>query len=76
MEKVVMELGGMTCPSCMDKIKTAVEHQAGVSDVKVLFNASKLKAKVDTNQSSADDVKKVVEDLGYQVNGVKEKEIA
>ena len=73
MEKVVMELGGMTCPSCMDKIKTAVEHQAGV---KVLFNAGKLKAKVDTNQSSADDVKKVVEDLGYQVNGVKEKEIA
>ncbi len=55
-----MELGGMTCPSCMDKIKTAVEHQAGVSDVKVLFNAGKLKAKVDTNQSSADDVKKVV----------------
>ena len=76
MEKVVMELGGMNCPTCMDKIKTAVEHQAGVSDVKVLFNAGKLKAKVDTNQSSADDVKKVVEDLGYQVNGVKEKEIA
>ena len=50
MEKVLMELGGMSCPSCLDKIKTAVEHQAGVSEVKVLFNAGKLKATVDSGR--------------------------
>ena len=52
MEKVLMELGGMSCPSCLDKIKTAVEHQAGVSEVKVLFNAGKLKATVDSDQTT------------------------
>ena len=75
MEKVLMELGGMSCPSCLDKIKTAAEHQAGVSEVKVLFNAGKLKATVDSDQTTAAALKQVVENLGYQVNKVKEKEL-
>ncbi|MDO4855783.1 MAG: cation transporter [Limosilactobacillus gorillae] len=75
MKKIMMELGGLSCPSCLEKIKTAVEHQAGVSEVKVLFNAGKLKATLDTNQVTAPVLKQVIENLGYQVKNVKEKEV-
>jgi len=44
MNKVTMKLDDLTCPSCMTKIEGALSHQDGVKDVKVLFNASKIKA--------------------------------
>lgn len=49
MEKVLMELGGMLCLLCLDKIKMVVEYQVGVSEVKVFFNVGKLKVIVDSD---------------------------
>ena len=43
MEEITVSLSGMTCPSCMTKIQKAVEGRPGVSEVKVLFNAGKVK---------------------------------
>ena len=43
MQKVMMKLGGMTCPSCLTKIEKAVEDVDGTDQIKVLFNAGKLK---------------------------------
>lgn len=73
MNKVTMKLGDLTCPSCMTKIEGALSHQAGVQNVKVLFNASKIKAEFDDNQTSADDLANVVTDLGYEVKSSKVK---
>lgn len=73
MTKVTMKLDDLTCPSCMTKIKGALSHQAGVDDVKVLFNASKIKAEFDDSQTSADDLANVVTDLGYTVKSAKVK---
>ncbi|KAF1302962.1 MULTISPECIES: heavy-metal-associated domain-containing protein [Enterococcus] len=75
MEKVIIQLDALTCPSCMQKIESAVGHQAGVEKVKVLFNAGKVKAEIDSSQISADTVVKVIEDLGYEVKGTKVKEL-
>lgn len=73
MTKVTMKLDDLTCPSCMTKIKGALSRQAGVDDVKVLFNASKIKAEFDDSQTSADDLANVVTDLGYTVKSAKVK---
>lgn len=43
MEKVMMKLSGMTCPSCLSKIEKAVGSLDGTDQIKVLFNAGKLK---------------------------------
>ena len=45
--KIIMQLGTLTCPSCMTKIEKAVANHDGVENVKVLFNASKVKANFD-----------------------------
>lgn len=62
-----MQLDQLTCPSCLTKIEGAVKQQPGVSNVKVLFNAGKVKADFDDTQTSADQLSDVVTKLGYEV---------
>jgi len=76
MAKAILQLGELTCPSCMTKIQKAVENQAGVSNVKVLFNAGKVRADFDESKTSADSLVQVITDLGYEVLKVKVKELA
>lgn len=73
--KITMQLDALTCPSCLTKIESAVKHTAGVGDVKVLFNAAKVKAEFDDQQVSAEDLSTVVSKLGYEVQDVKVKEL-
>lgn len=76
MEKVILQLEGLTCPACMQKIEGAISKQTGVTKAKVLFNASKVKAEIDSNQTSAAALQAVVETLGYSVESVKVKELS
>jgi len=73
MAKATMQLGTLTCPSCMTKIEKALENQSGVQTVKVLFNASKVKAAFDDSVTDADKLTDVVTGLGYEVESVKVK---
>lgn len=73
MKQAIMKLDGLTCPSCMQKIEHAVSGVAGVQDVKVLFNAAKLKTHYDAEQTSADKLANVVQELGYSVQSIKVK---
>lgn len=75
MEKVMMKLGGLTCPSCLTKIQKGVESIDGTADIKVLFNAGKVKFTLDPAQTSIDTVQKNIEKMGYAVQGVKTKEL-
>ena len=71
MQKVMMKLGGMTCPSCLTKIEKAVEDVDGTDQIKVLFNAGKLKFMMNTYKANVDDVKTAIEKMGYEVKDVK-----
>ena len=75
MEKVMMKLSGMTCPSCLSKIEKAVDNLDGTDQIKVLFNAGKLKFMLDTDKTKTIDVKTAIEKMGYEVQGIKEKEL-
>ncbi|WP_010621210.1 heavy-metal-associated domain-containing protein [Paucilactobacillus suebicus] len=73
-KKAVLQLDTLTCPSCMTKIEKAVSGQPSVENVKVLFNAGKVKADFDDSTVSADQLATVVTKLGYEVKNVKVKE--
>lgn len=75
MQKVMMKLGGMTCPSCLTKIEKAVEDVDGTDQIKVLFNAGKLKFMMNADKANVDDVKTAIEKMGYEVKDVKVKEL-
>lgn len=74
-KRAILQLDGLTCPSCMTKIQSALVHQAGVEKVKVLFNASKAKVEFDDSQVSAEELGQVVDRLGYEVKKIKVKDL-
>lgn len=76
MKKVMMKLSGMTCPSCLTKIEKAVDSLDGTDQIKVLFNAGKLKFIMDSDRVKAVDVKAAIEKMGYEVQEIKEKELS
>ncbi|BBE25394.1 copper chaperone [Latilactobacillus curvatus] len=73
MAKLVMQLDELSCPSCMQKIQAGVSQQDGVESVKVLFNASKVKAEYDEVVTNPDELTQAVTDLGYSVQSIKVK---
>ncbi len=75
MKKVMMKLDGLTCPSCLTKIKKSVASSAGTSNIKVLFNAGKVKFTLDNRQTSVEKIKDKIEKIGYEVKAVKTKEL-
>lgn len=56
-----------TCPSCIKKIETVVGKLPGVDTVNVGYNSSRVKVAFDENAQSAEDIAKVITDLGYPV---------
>ncbi|RYL93598.1 cation transporter [Sporolactobacillus sp. Y61] len=74
MKKVILQLEGLTCPSCLQKIESGLAHQEGILKSKVLFNSSKVKTEIDPDKISAKEVAQIVSKLGYEVKSVKEKE--
>lgn len=73
MAKLVMQLDELSCPSCMQKIQAGVSQQDGVESVKVLFNASKVKAEYDEAVTNPDELTQAVTDLGNSVQSIKVK---
>ncbi|MGI1658905.1 MAG: heavy-metal-associated domain-containing protein [Desulfitobacterium sp.] len=69
MQKATIQLGTLTCPSCLQKIDNAVRVMEGVDkeSVNVSFNSSKVKVNFDDGKISVKDIENAIEKLGYEV---------
>lgn len=67
MTVIKFQLEPLTCPSCIKKIEGKVGKMDGVEEVKVLFNSSKVKVNYDEEQVAPEELKSVIEKLGYPV---------
>lgn len=69
MKKATIQLGTLTCPSCMLKIENAVKALDGVDkeSVNVLFNSSKVKLNFDDGKQSIDNIENAITTVGYEV---------
>lgn len=69
MSKATLTLEVLSCPSCLQKIESAVKGLNGIdqNSVKVLFNSSKVKINFDENKLALTETEKAIEDLGYPV---------
>lgn len=67
MSKVKFQLEPLTCPSCIKKIEGKLNKMEGVEEARVLFNSSKVKADYDEAKVTPDELRKVIENLGYPV---------
>lgn len=73
MQKIVLQLEELVCPTCLQKIETAVGSIDGVTNLKVMFNASKVKADIDPEKTSVDAVAQAIEAVGFDVLSKKVK---
>ena len=69
MKAATIQLGTLTCPSCMQKIESAVKGLDGVEQdtVKVLFNASKVKLSFNEDRITIDQIENAITKMGYEV---------
>ncbi|MDW7660192.1 MAG: cation transporter [Bacillota bacterium] len=69
MQKATIQLGPLTCPSCVKKIEGAVKSLDGVDkeSVNVMFNSSKVKFDMDSEKLQVIDVERAISSLGYEV---------
>jgi len=69
MQKATIQLDTLTCPSCAQKIDSAVKLLVGVEkeSVNVTFMTSKVKLTFDDTQLSVKEIEKAITSLGYDV---------
>lgn len=73
-ESVIIKIGGMTCVMCVKAIEDALGKLDGISDVTVNLNAEKAYVTYNPQMTTISDMKKAIEDLGYQYLGVEGEE--
>ena len=71
MKKAVFTMEPFSCPSCVKKIESTLTKIEGVTEVKVLFNAGRVRVSFDSNQTSADVLENTLSRLGYPVVSTK-----
>ena len=74
-EKVLLPIQGMTCASCVNKVEKALNSAKGVVHADVNFATERASVEYIPEEVSIRDLKKVVEEAGYQVLEVHEEDI-
>ncbi len=70
MEKTVLQLETLTCPSCVRRIEGSLSKAKGVESAVVKFNASKVEVEHDVTLSK-EAIQTIVSNLGYKVLSTK-----
>ena len=74
-EKVVLPIQGMTCASCVKKVEKALSSAKGVVQADVNFATERATVEYIPEEVSIRDLRKAVEEAGYQVLEVNEEDI-
>jgi Cu+-exporting ATPase len=75
MEKTVLPIQGMTCASCVNRVEKALSSLKGVVGVNVNFATERATVEYIPEELTIRDLKKAVQEAGYQVLEVKEEDI-
>ncbi len=69
MQKAVINLETLSCPSCLQKIENALKGLEGIKQesIEVLFNSSRVRVNFDADITTIEAIEKAIEDLGYPV---------
>lgn len=67
MEKVTLNVQGMSCDHCVKAVEGSVGELKGVSAVKVNLKANTVDVEFNSQEISLDKIKEAVDDQGYDV---------
>ena len=75
-EYAVLKIGGMTCATCVATIENALKKTRGAGRVNVNLGAEKAYVTYNPGMTSIPDLKKAIEEAGYQYLGLEGEETA
>ncbi|MDF2789508.1 MULTISPECIES: copper chaperone CopZ [Neobacillus] len=67
MEKVTLNVQGMSCDHCVKAVEGSVSELNGVSSVKVNLKANTVDVEYNNQEVSLDKIKETIDDQGYDV---------
>src|SRR3990172_3998527 len=67
LEKTTLEVGGMTCASCVAHVEKVLREVRGVKEVVVNLATGKAAVEYDSTQATLIAMKKAVDEIGYEV---------
>jgi copper chaperone len=67
MEKVTLNVQGMSCDHCVKAVEGSVSELNGVSSVKVNLKANTVDVEYNNQEVSLDKIKETIDDQGYGV---------
>jgi Cu+-exporting ATPase len=73
-EHAVLKVGGMTCATCVATIEKALRSKDGAIDVNVNLGAEKAYVTYNPNAITISDMKRAIEETGYQYLGLEGEE--
>jgi copper chaperone CopZ len=71
MKMITYQMEGLTCPSCVYQVEKIMSIQPGVQEVKVLFNAQKVKITYNEENGNPKEFESILEQLGYIIKSQK-----
>ena len=66
-EKIVLQIGGMSCVNCAQSIEKALNNKEGIYKATVNFATEKVTIEYNPEQLSLTGIKKTIQDVGYQI---------
>ncbi|MFJ7930176.1 copper chaperone CopZ [Peribacillus sp. NPDC094092] len=67
MEKMTLNVKGMSCGHCINSIEGNVGELSGVTTVKVNLDSGTVSVEFNPNEVSIDKIKETIDDQGYDV---------
>jgi len=67
-EKVVINVGGMTCQSCVKSIEDTMRNKPGVQDIKVSLEEKNATIMYNTSVTSPDELRNSIDDMGFDAS--------
>lgn len=67
MERVILNVGGMSCSHCVNAVKNALGALDGISYVDVSLEAKTVTVEYDAEKVSLENITDAIEDEGYLV---------
>ena len=69
MEKLTLNVKGMTCMGCVRSVKNVLEPIAGVSSVEITLDTGLVTIDYDPAKATSDQFTQTINDAGYEVVG-------
>lgn len=67
MEKITLNVNGMSCGHCVNSIESSVGNLHGVQNVKVHLGEGKVDVEYNPQEVSLEKIKETIDDQGYDV---------